>query len=462
MHQSKLFTLLRTFEKSEWKSLRGYLIWQTREKAEVVIIYDYISQYKDTLDHKRLIIDTACKTLFKTKTRKNFLNLLSKLTGFVVDFLSTQEMMKDKRAMQLNSVLALNRRGLYHEALKSRSQLGKIIDTGPLDIWNAYYNLRASHAIQFSDNPIKKTACKETYSNTFNAFQQLVAELKLYYLLDAEHIMRISREDLQSQIELLQTIQLQVDSYNSQLLSLLIKIVKKESTLAFEKLYKLLINNSRKLEVSIGTLALLHLIHFQIRRVKKGKGNFELIHSLHEFGMQNELLFDNGKISDGRFTQWIEIVCLTDKPNRGYEIINTWSHTIHQKTRAEVVSLSLGYCHFYNGKHDASITELTMFPYKQRLIKNSRRAMLIMNYLLLYPNDIDFLLTQISNFREYIRRNGHESSLLQNEGMENFIKIIYRIVRGENPQLVLLSVNKEKRLLRRTWLRKYLTEKGAK
>lgn len=462
MHQSKLFALLKTFEKSEWKSFRGFLIWQTREEAEVVAIYDYISKYKESLTHKQLSVDIACKVLFKQKTRKNFLNLLSKLTSFVVDYLATQEMMKDKRAMQLNSVLALNRRGLYKEALKSRKQLRTIIAKAPLDIWNAYYNLRASHTIQFSDNPIKKTACKETYTNTFNAFQQLCAELRLYYLLDAEHIMRISREDLQSQIALLQSMDLKTDSPNTQMLSELVILVKEDSKTAFENLYSLLLNTTQQMEVSIGTLTLLHMIQYQIRELKRGRGEMEKLHLLYEYGAQNELLFDNGKTAYGRFTQWVEIVCLTDKPHRGYEIIEKWSYTLHESSKAEVISISLVYCNFYNGKYDEAITEINTFPYKQRFIKNSSREILLMIYLILYPEDIDFLLTQISNFKEYSNRHAHVGSDLHNEGRENFIKILIRIAKGENPNSILNTVNEEQYLLRRTWLRKHLKEKGAK
>lgn len=461
MRDSKLLELLATFKSYEWKSCRRYLASEMDESAEVIYLYDYIMKYRKDLAHKKLRIDFANQYLFKNKTMKNFQNVMSRLYGYLLDYIAVSHMKSDDRELRLHTLMSLNNRGLYRRALDTHDQYITLINSTSLDIWNTWFSLRATHAIRYSDNPVKLREPRESIDTLFNAWQKTISEMGQYYMLDTMYSNRLWKLGYDDQIKLLkrQSETCLSETTIAKLIRNVRSLFEDKHEYAYVQLFKNLKNDHDNMGDEIGSIVILYLIQYQLSEIKQGRGSLLELGELFDKGLKRRWLFDNNHISDVRFSMMVHTACLNNQIAKARELIGDWSFALSTESRDDIVALSRATVLFYDHSYSESIELLNAQPFKKFRDRNAARILLLMNYFLYYPENAEFMTTQISNYKSFLKRKEELSSESHFQGALNFVEILTSLVKKEDVTVIKDRAKGMNSLVRRTWLLRYLEQK---
>jgi len=151
----------------------------------------------------------------------------------------------------------------------------------------------------------------------------------------------------------------------------------------------------------------------------------------------------------------IEVGCLQKSPEHSTDFLKEWAHALDDQTRDEIVFLCEATISFYSGDYTDSLNILITNTFRQGRPRNTSRELILMNYFGLYQHDKDFVISQIQNFKDYVKRHRGTLSQVQESGLMNFASLISKLAHGEG---ISQELEKVDHLVRRTWLR--LQSKG--
>ncbi|MEE9373112.1 MAG: hypothetical protein V3V00_08675 [Saprospiraceae bacterium] len=457
MRKSKLFDLLRSLEKEEWKSFRSFLLSRHKEGTEMILLYDYISKYKGDWNHKYLDKDRANSLLFKKKSNKNFLNLMHQLRTEILDYFAWEDMQRDPRDMNLHTLKSLNRRGLFLSSTGLNNHFQKSIDKSPIDLWNSWYQLQANHILKFSDNPIKAGREPELWKQMAGIWHRFKTHLDLFYQADAMNIMKLYPDNLSTDIsELVPGKSDLADDFIANILRDLVAFTVSDDQDLYMKIFDTLIDGKIQLTSNFGGVVLDYLINYNIRKAKKGQGDYVELFRLYDFGLNTGLLFDNGEISDSRFLVAVELASLEEVKMDPMAFIDTWSSSLNKETRDDVILLARSSANIYGGRAGHAIAELNQYKFSNPRHQNSMRILLLMADFTDNYDNTEFLNNQLRNFYEYTKRHEKVSSPLHYEAIINFCKILRMIAnRGPLGDVIgFLAIDHP--LVKRLWLYTYI------
>ena len=464
MRNSTLFELFATFENTEWQKFNDFLKMRMRENAEIILLYDYISQYKRNLSHKNLKISTANEALFKNKTQKNFLNLMSKLHQHCLDFFSYQNFQSDEREQELHIIESLNKRGLYAKAIKRYESFQTASNEWPLDIWNNLFKLRAAHLMNYSDNHIWRSQKEERVEVLVNSWKTTQHNLNAYYLNDHLHMQLTSRAEVQRNLAWLEAAEKENlgDDDISKTLYELRELTNNDSLESFNWLYEQLVEGNKNYSPSLASAMLIYMIQYLQRSIQYGDNKINQLFELYQFGMKTELLLDHGKITPARFTSMIHTTCLSQQTDLATQFLEQWATKLHRKYQDTIPGYCQAMIYFYEEKHEDSIRILAANKYQKGWDNNAARIFLLMNYFVLYhETEPGFVLTQIENVRSYFKRNEQYSTPRFLQGAANMISILSELTRKKDYNHQLQKVRTISPLIRRQWLQGYLNQKTS-
>ena len=188
MSESKLFDLLRTFDKEDWKEFENFLKGHTSAESELYTTYHFIASYKNNLNSNRIKTDVIIEKLFPQKPRKNFQNLLSRLHHEVQEYMSWHQVQSDAIIKNMQLLKAYQSRGLYLLADKLAEEIVKSIENSPLGLADTQNLFNVFHELYFSENPIKnRKEGKDILSSSIKAFKSHYAEMCVLYAFEVEN-----------------------------------------------------------------------------------------------------------------------------------------------------------------------------------------------------------------------------------------------------------------------------------
>lgn len=151
----RLIQTVDTLTKSEWTSLRKYILMRTSEKSDPWKLFQLLQKRKHT-ENKLFDIERIRESHFSNLTSKGILNVMSRLNVLLEDWIVVYDLDKDQEAKELMLIQSLNRRGLYSLANHKARKLEKDLTNN--DSWDHTTSSklqRLYHVQYYSDNPIK-------------------------------------------------------------------------------------------------------------------------------------------------------------------------------------------------------------------------------------------------------------------------------------------------------------------
>jgi len=379
-----------------------------RDGSEVPTLFDYVMKHRKNLQHKKLQIDVANENLYKNKTTKNFQNLMSTLAKDVLDYLAYVNMKSDVNELHLHQLQALNRRGLFDEAVDFNTTYQQEIVEGKIDIWNKMYQLRALHELKYSNNPIKIGRDGEMWNEIIDLWSNLRDELSLFYRVDAANIQKLYNEDLSERIN--QELK-EVDANRKNDLKRILKNLEiltsdekfEEGHLAEENLI-FLENSHETLSSTVATLVLILTILYERRRTKYDPTQLDRLYRLLKIGIDTGHIAYGGRITYANYLAVVNVFCYHEKFEKAEIFINEWRDKIAYHRQDEIYYLAKSLYHIYNLDGDAALEILNGVNFKEINRKGIWRRYHLVACFLAYDNGA-FLDSQYANYLSFANRN---------------------------------------------------------
>ena len=456
MYQSQFFSVAQTFSTEEWKSFKTYLNTKVREDSEIMLLYHYIQKYRNDLGDPNLELEKANKKLFKSKTRKNFQNLLSRLYNYALDFITHEEFKKDPREYALYKMLALNHRGLHAQASKQYLSQIKILDSYPIDLWNHYYQLRTTHELKFSDNRQRPLSDIHLYKLIIKDWSILKSQPKAYYTLDARHIEILKRTNLENTIQKLSETS-EEDDTSYQIEKLCDFMCHMQEDMDTEIIIWLKKNQSI-LNPNLGVFFTVLLIQTYLRKLKAGLGLSNRLYEVIDLGLKNDWLTDHGKMTYQRFLMITSMGSFYKEENEMLEFTRKYKDGMEKGIREQAYLHAQAIIACFYGNYEQSISILNRTSYSNHHLSSHARVLNLINYYSSFQDDIDFVSSHIENTLAYHKRHSLKYSESHLKGVLQFCKIIQMLVLQKPLIDIRNTIQKSQFLVRRAWLDRHVKE----
>lgn len=309
MHRSKIIRILKTFGEKEWRACHKYLKYSSQKEAKSLQIFEYLFKLRKNLDSPKLNRSRILKKLFSGLDEKTFLNRLSDLVKDVERFMIHDDLLHSENLFEYKLVLSgqYKRRGLYKDFLKEINQLDRTLamETS-LDLFRDFKQLQIHHALYFSDyndqnlKPIQSLIEVEKRRRLFSE------NLKLFYLTETENAKTLRK------IEYLDTTEHVEDQLNV-LLQHFHALVTDKNDASYWFLSEYVLDHHINLSLELIQAFILALINHSFYRIKEGHNSFmNNLSKLYLFGLDKDILLHNGKLSETRFLNIVDVVSHSD------------------------------------------------------------------------------------------------------------------------------------------------------
>jgi len=457
MYNSKLFRIFQTFDKNDWKLFRRYLLTEVGEQSEILNLYDYIAKYKTDLTHKNLEIDRANKKIFEAKTKQNFQNLMSRIYGYSMEYISIQHLKSDPKLFQLQKVKALKSRHIQDMASKEAESLDGLIQQGQEDIWDALYLTQAYHYLKFSNHPESKKV-KELHLLKINDnWNKAKKVLDLYYLMDMQNdeiVYHFGNQERMSQ--LLNSIKnYEPSSFLSEVIYHVYTLRSSRSEASFEYLFHTLKSTPHKLSFNIGAVAIIFCIEHERRKLNSTYAKIDKLYELYKIGISSKFILEKGKINDLRFLLMAELVAIVD----GYEKCQKWIrenvHLIIHTYKNEIIQFSLARNELLSMNGETALDILNDIDFTHPKLQFKYKAQRLIAYVLSYPENSEFVLSQITNLEKQVKRGEGKMSNYVQTAYLNFLMILKLINSGQHLDKTIEQFKSLDIITNVVWLSKY-------
>ena len=464
MHNSKLFDLLRTFETSEWKEFHRYLISKVKDDAEVMQLYTYIFKYRKNLGHKKLEQSYTNSEIFRNKTTKSFLNLMSLLNSHIHDFITIKNLLGDENDKAVHLAIALNKRKLYAQAHSNYETAIEEVQKNTLDLWTSYrlhklahifhlsYNrTRADHTAFYLSESLKQNKISKKATN-------LLHQLMLYVNKDVYH------KDLTADINTLSEENRKNHAHNHliELLEHMYTCISTQDSNSYYHLYdKVISHDQQHISQELGALCYNIMINYQNSRIRLGNGgSISELYEIYKKGVSSQSILVDQQIKDAPFMQYIHAAAATHQFIEARNAIKQYQHLLAPNNKESVLTISEATILLYEGKNDESNQLLLSTKLSDRKTKNHGRILELINDTVL-NKDKEFIKARITNFKRTYRNHNSKFSQDQLKGAERLCEVLSAISQNNYNHALKLINTPDEPLIRRSWLKSYVEKNKA-
>lgn len=453
MYDKKLLRIIASMEEEELKACRKYLKAFLNSKSDEFLLFKYIWDTKHNLQSKKLELSRTHNRLKPDIKLKSFLNILSRLTKHIENFLIFHKLSDDSKKFDRGLMLGeiYKRKGLYdcfNEVHKELENLSTKMNEFDLKYhWNAMLR----HEQIFFSEHLPKGGRIKSLIKIDEHLKKFSAEWSLFSEIES-----INREKLLNKAIVFP------DTFEStpleKVLIILKELVGSNNSISYQKLEELLITKPTPLSKQLAQIILIYLINYCSYHIKLGKTEFiDKLAFLYDFGFKEDILTYNGQLFEKHFLNAIDA---KSKATITYDIPDFIENRIpitaskNLKTLKDVAYAM--YC-FADEKYSEALDFANAPNTLSDNLNLSLRVQLIRICCLCslyddYLNKQEVLSSTLSFFKN------HQSSINPTtfEGILNLLKII-RMIWDKTPLLDIKAfMNQPKSITFRNWIDKRL------
>ena len=438
MEASKAIKLLKLLDEEELKRLLKFLKSPFyNANPRIIKLYEYLRKYHPDYSSPKLKKEKVFAKLFPDRVfdYSKFSNLLSDFSQLLEEYLIVIESKKDdfQRQQLLNK--SFGRRNAHALFDKKTHQLLAQLEEQPYRdieyyerskslLHDYYFHIQTKKDGAAKDYPIKtmEQLDKQFLLEKWRLSVELLSRKTIYSLdYDMEWLFesllknkKLPKEKVSLFILYSNLVRLLKDGKFNDFF--LVKELFKEGYLGFSKDDQFFIFQQ--------------LLNYSIKQINKGERDFYgETFDLYKLGIEMNVLFDNGEITERTF---YNIITLSSSLKEFYwttNFIETYQHYLKEEIRSSVRILSYAILNFEKKEFNRTIHLLNTYPFKNALQELKARSITIRSWYELYLKDQDnyeLLIAQIEAFEKFLIRNqliaARRVSLYQ-----NFLKMLRRI-----------------------------------
>lgn len=430
MNTPKLLIALRTLTKEEWPSVKKYILTETSENSDAFALFIAIWNKRDKIESIR-DGEEIRKKKFPLLTQKGYLNLYSKLYGWLEDWFAINEMLVESFDRDLYLVKSHNRRGLYKNADQIALKLELTLEKQKLNTEYAKSLKQLYHYQYFSNNPIKGKKGTLILEKLATQHTDQYKNQTLLYLTELMNFGRMQNYDYEYIRQTLkQSISNLPHTALTPILNELLHQIEDEGSYNAENLYQYLTKSEITKPSEFHTLLTLYTIHIATKQRQKGDHtDLDLLKNLYYYGFENDIFIQNNKIISLQFTNLISVISKVSTYKDTTLLIDKWIGKVETKHPEEIKDLAYAIACLSHHKYKELIyyARHSSFDRVDQKIK-AQGYYLIAQYSL-NDGDMSLFRSLSTNFLRSLQRNKKEFSKRTYLAHYNFYDYITKLVK---------------------------------
>ena len=408
MQNRKLVKILKTLTQDEFRGLNRWLkspFFNTN--THLIILYEYLRHYFPEFDSGKLNKEKVFAKLFPQLdfNKDKFAALLKRLTRLTEDYLIWLESEKEEFDRRKRLLKVYANRNLFDLYERARFRFLEDLEKLPYRDLEYYQTQIELHA-DFYFHPLNNK-----YDLEDDSLGKLMENLDAYFVLSKlsfTNEMKSHERILKKKydVHFLKGIEENQNIYQHnipiKLYTLLIKLFEENSTSDFEELETIFFMNIDQLSSKDRQRIYLYGLNYASRQLNTGKSIFsKKAFEWYRFGLQDDLLIQNGKVSEISFGNIVICGCREKEFEWTEDFLITYQGQLHAKRKEDVVQYNRGLIYFYKGEFEKAFNILTSYDFEysfQLKVRLTTLRVLFEQFLMdsTYLRTIEFLREIIS------------------------------------------------------------------
>lgn len=446
MHDSKIVGLLKNLDAKEFRLLYKYLKSPFfNYSASITALYEYLRKFHPAFDHPSLDRRKLYGKLFPGETYddKKMRNLLhefySHLERFLVQLHIRQTSFIEKKLL----IRALEQRGPYELFTNKNRELVEDLANRPYrDIQTYLELLQLEESYYFHPATNKLDSGEKSLNDILRNLDNYFIANKLRLANEVQSRQKVVRQDIP--LKFVNEVLEEVDDGGNDMIqfySLLYQLNTTEAEDLFFKLKKQFFDHLYALSFNDQQVILFQLLNYAIRNGNRGRNVFfKEAFDLYWFGLENEILFENGKLTDSTYTNIVFLGGKLGLIEKIETFIRENSDYLDARVRNDAKNLAMANL-LYLKKAYSEIDELIGNVRFESIFYQVRaRSILLRALYESFAQDdsyYDLLKARIKAFEKFMRRNDSFSEL-QRKNYLAFTKFLNTLIKVK-----LIPVNRD-------------------
>ncbi len=436
---------------------KKYMNCTSNTRSQERRLFDYIYTRRNDLGHSSLSPDHMHCKVFPLLKKSAFYNVLSRLGKSLEQFIVVSELNRDTHAWERQMILAkyYKKKGLSSYFLSETEKTIKALNKGSEYVLSRRLQLHlAKLELAFSkiDRQMRNKFMKQAFEDLFTYYDHLHS---LYDAVSANQQNLHGKRPLEKPQNL--------DPSLTEFLSLIFGLAAKRTQESFSEIKNLIFGDNVMVHGILAEISLTLLINHCYFKIKQGDFafNYEVL-KLYEDGLSSGILLSNGRLSETRFLNMIELKSLLHPSEDHMDFINTWSPKTQTAFPIHVRNLALAYIHL--GKEEYKLADdLTNYQLrgsdKGNMALRSRWLNICCDWALLSVHS-DYN-SVIKKHKKYFYRRRNNIGLANYEGSLNLLEVIKLLWTKKDVHYIRTKVQGYDNLVCRLWIDKMLKKGQA-
>ena len=458
MSANKIFQLVFSFNKEDWRWVKSYVRPLYREGSQKAQLFNLLYQYRGKKEKILGNIHSIRGNGFDHLSQKSFQNLLSSLQKNLIHALVIKELIDDREMYQSVEFQVLRNRGLYEWYDRKKSKIRRSDSENSVTRYSSLWEFKYALDTYMSNHPTKDVNGKMALASIIELWENFKLDIDLIIGLIATYRNKLYQEDWVN-VE-----QCEFSEFNTDLqkglyhLTLLRGDSDGSSVKAIEDLlYKEKTKFSRQLKI----LFSMGLIEYYRSKKTNSETNAVSTFKVNQYMDENDLLLINGQISPVRFINCISTavspLCGELEWTSGF--LNRYEPFISENKDQSVSQIGRAMVALGRGKADEVLEILnSLFPsssYLKRIVYSLEvRAMIILQY------DREILEAKIKNMKSFIQRQKNVLGERSYLGNSQFCQALKYLVSKEYSKLHTKFDDPDFNPFYRAWIYQELMNRG--
>ncbi|MEX0811270.1 MAG: hypothetical protein WD048_03570 [Chitinophagales bacterium] len=462
MQNSKLIQLLKTFSTME---LREYGKWIEspffNRNKELISLYKYLRKHAPDFPSKKIERETVYKLLFGKKAfdEKRFNHLVSLLLKSVEQYISYNQYAANPILKNIHLLNSYKDRGLSKHFNYIYDQTKAKLDSYPhrnLDFYYLQYLLSETDNMNFLRQKIRKYDVRlQKAADYFDLY--LVANKLRYFCEMTDRKMSLAADyklNMDEEIETYVSRQELSAHPGIKAYLLILQMLKNpDEAKHFHQLKKLIKNNDNTFPKNELQELYFYTINYCIRKVNNGEQEFwKEIFKIYKEALKSELLLEDKQLSPWTYKNMVAVALRLNEFEWSEKFIHKYNAFLAEEFRNNALYYNLAELYYYQHDFDKAMSYLNKVEFSDIYYSFDTKKMMVKIFF--EKDEIDALLSLITSFRVFIKRNQSVSDT-NKQAYENFISVINQFLKYRQkdtaPEL-LENIQNLKPLADRNWL----------
>lgn len=433
MQQSKLITILKSLDSTEFRQFYRYLQAPLLTKSrDVLNLYDVIRKHYPTFDSTKLDRQKVFKKLYPKKAfdGNRFSILLFKLTKILDEYLIFLKFQQDEFQKKKLLTQIYGERNLNVIFKKNTEELLIELDKQPYrDSLYFYDRYFLQQDYYFHVNTNKQGGIVEILKKALLSLEYFFNIERLRLGLDLKNRTHIYAECHEFTVA---NIHFPENNILYQLLKKSIFLFEKQEEETFLEVKKLLVKQMDRLSPTDKIYIFQLLLNYTIQQLPKNEEKYlPAALDFYKIGLNTKILYANGLLTNSVFLNIVSAAAKLQEFDFAINFLEQNKNSINASTSQEMIQLAKSTIYFFQKDYDNVLVLLQQYSFTNIIHKFAAKVLLIRTYYHISENNPTYQQLVIHNcetFEKLLRRE-ERINLIKKKAFMNFIYLLKKIIK---------------------------------